>query len=339
MILLGSILVFGSSTWHRDTSVGNQSVYDGVYKCTICLGICGLLCIDPSPIWPTLNHGPYRNRFLAKLAFEVTSPSVSLWLIWCLDSFRSKPGMHWTTQVWYQFWWNRSFYSIQLSCFRNGLREVVGIQDISAILLYEKVKSCRLSVDHHWEMIRDGERLALAKALSNTDEMKTSCDLWRYLKIIQPCQTVWSSVIRHPSLPQFPRLTQISFPVDAIPVKLPREKRVEETTWEKKNDTWSLTASKEAKVWRISPTTLHQSAKFACLGWWVPTSFLRKLGNPQFRWMRFRGSYQPYRVEISINFFSSVAPVEESELIEDEKSGSLAKGFRILGNVRCLGRL
>lgn len=105
VILLGSILVFGSSTWHRDTSVGNQSVYDGVYKYTICLGICGLLCIDPSPIWPTLNHGPYRNRFLAKIAFGVTSPSVSLWLIWCLDSFRSKPGMHWTTQVWYQFWW------------------------------------------------------------------------------------------------------------------------------------------------------------------------------------------------------------------------------------------
>ena len=56
---------------------------------------------------------------------------------------------------------DRSFYSILLSCFRNGLREVVGIQDIygiyiyiciyiyPAMRLYEKVKSCRLSVDHH----------------------------------------------------------------------------------------------------------------------------------------------------------------------------------------------
>lgn len=132
---------------------------------------------------------PIRGLFLAKIAFGVTSLSVSLWLIWCLDSFRSKPGMHWTTQVWYQFWWilDRSLYSTfmlqkwaERSCWDSRYIRYVYIYIFTSTMrLYEKVKSCRLSVDHHWEMIRDGERLPLAKASSNTDEMKTSGDLWR----------------------------------------------------------------------------------------------------------------------------------------------------------------
>ena len=43
--------------------------------------------------------------------------------------------------------------------------------------------------------------------------------------------------------------------------------------------------------------------------------------------------YRPYRVEISINFFSSVAPVEESELIKDRKKKVVLwpKDFGYLG--------
>lgn len=155
----------------------------------------------------------------------------------------------------------------------------------------------------------------------------------------------------HPSLPQFPRLI-CQFPRGCYPSKTSQGKKELKKRHGKKK--WSLTASKEAKVWRISPTTLHQSAKFACLGWWVPTSFSqpettkRKPGNPRFRWMRFPGSYIMTRrtgltgLKFQSTFFlpwPQLKRVSWLKVFILKKSGSLAKGFRILGNVKCLGRL
>ena len=151
---------------------------------------------------------------------------------------------------------------------------------------------------------------------------------------------------------------------NAIPAKTSQLKNKERGCFrndmgeKKKKRHLILKCRQNAKVWRTSPTTLHQSAKFACLGWWVLTSVIQRAEKKKTEtwkssiswWMRIPATYivislrrvefqstniQTIKLYVLLLFFRGPSWREWIKNI----FGSLAKGFRILGNLRCLGRL